>query len=149
MGDDRTFTQEDVDDIVKQRVSREKAKYAQLEVQISQLEETVQTLTGERDALKKQADKDRASLADLAKVKRDALVLEVATAKGVPEALRSRLVGETKEDLEKDADTLMQAVPDSVKRGVPPTPRGGGKPIPQNDLAAAVAYMMDQRPVNK
>lgn len=61
------------------------------------------------------------------------LRLEVATAKGLPPDLAARLQGDSKEDLEKDADSLLQFMKPASGPGVPPA--GPGKPKQPLDLA--------------
>lgn len=56
-----------------------------------------------------------------------ALRLEVATAKGLSAAQAKRLVGETREELEADADEILEAFP-TVSGLTPPPSR---KPTPQ------------------
>lgn len=51
--------------------------------------------------------------------------LEVATRKGVPADLAGRLQGETAEEMEKDADALLQYLKPKSGPGVPPGSSGG------------------------
>ena len=54
--------------------------------------------------------------------------LEVATRKGIPPDLAGRLQGETIEEMEKDADSLLAFLKPASGPGVPPgSPRGQGK----------------------
>jgi hypothetical protein len=61
------------------------------------------------------AAEERARTAELA-----ALRAEVASAKGVPAALALRLTGATREDLEADADTLLQHLRPDPRPKTPP-----------------------------
>lgn len=68
-----------------------------------------------------------------------ALRMEVATAKGLNAAQAKRLVGSTKEDLEADADEILEAFP--AKDGATPPPtrkpaadlKGGSDPTSSDD----------------
>ena len=51
--------------------------------------------------------------------------LEVAAKKGIPSDLAARLQGETAEEMEKDADLLLQHLKPATGPGVPPAGRGG------------------------
>lgn len=56
--------------------------------------------------------------------------LEVATKKGIPVELAGRLTGETAEDMEKDAEALLQHLKPATGPGVPPAGKGqGSKPL--------------------
>ena len=65
------------------------------------------------------------------KAEREALVAKVAQAKKIPAALAGRLAGATQEDLEADADSLIEALglgDDSEKEPEPKTNGGFGRP---------------------
>lgn len=118
--DGHTFTQADVDRIIAERLSREKAKvpedYEELKSKVAQFEESKKTeserLTGERDTFKSQAEQAQA----------EALRLRVALSKQLPAELIDRLRGSTKEELEADADELLKLVQPTQQR----TGFGGG-----------------------
>lgn len=123
-GDGKTFTQADVDRIVKQRLAREKpkgndkdqedaAKWRDYE---NSQKDDVTRLTDELTALKE----------ELSKRDFQALVDEVAKDKGLPPKLAKRLSGKTREELEADADDLMEGLP------TPVTPPASSKPTPTN-----------------
>lgn len=99
------------------RKAAEKAK-ADLEVRLKELED--------KDKTEAQKAADRASTAEKRadEAEARALRLEVATAKGLTPAQSKRLVGATKEELEADADDLLDTFKPSDDKGKPP----GGKP---------------------
>lgn len=92
------------------------------------------------DAGKSELEKlsDRASTAEqrAADAEAKALRLEIATRKGLPEALAYRLQGSTESELAADADVLLKLVSKNGDReGAPPPPKpdpdqgkGGGNP---------------------
>jgi hypothetical protein len=131
----KTFTQEDLDRIVGERVQRERSKYGdydalkQKATRLDELEAAsksdVERVTGERDQFKTQAEQTAA----------EALRLRVALEKKLPAELIDRLQGSTKEDLEKDADQLLSLVkPGTSFDG---GPRGDETPPPA-DMDAAI-----------
>lgn len=116
-------TQEQLDAVIKQRIERERSKYAdyeslkakgaELETQIGALKQQLENAASEKAASSK-------TIEDLtAKVKahetasaKTAIALEV----GIPYELAQRLNGETPEDIRKDAEKLL-----GVVRSVSPT----------------------------
>lgn len=107
-------TQEDFDAAIRQRMARyEREVAAQYEGWMSP--DDVAKLKGEyeksiSDSAQKLADHDK-TVADLTaratKAEHTLLRQQVAASKGIPIELAGRLVGETKETLEKDADSLV------------------------------------------
>ena len=83
--------------------------------------------------------------ADLAKAQSDLkfatltnLKRTVAEKTGLPAALFDRLKGETLEDLEADANALLEALPEAAKKKapvLPPTNPGGSLPTDESDEA--------------
>jgi seryl-tRNA synthetase len=141
MDEVRTFTQEQIDEIVKERVAREKVKYEALHREHEKLQADLATAQGE---LKAAQD----GIKELPILKRNLLVQEVAQAKNVPAALVVRLVGDTKEALEKDADALLKdlvPVKPANRTGVPLTPLGGGEPAPTSARARIAKIMRENK----
>lgn len=112
---------------------------------ISELEAKLKEFV-DRD--KTEAEKTAEKLAGLEKSNErnaaKALRLEIAIDKGLPKALAARLQGSTREELEADADNLMQLVSanQNVKQGAnkpkpDPSQGAGGTPKPHN-LADAI-----------
>ena len=94
-------TQEEFDAAIRDRLERERGKYADYE----DLKAQVGTLTTERDtALQQVADRD----AKIAKYETDSVKTRIAREKGIPAEMAHRLTGETEEDIAKDADILAQ-----------------------------------------
>ena len=94
-------TQEEFDAAIRERLERERGKYADYE----DLKTQVSTLTTERDtALQQVAERD----AKIAKYETDSVKTRIAREKGIPAEMAHRLTGETEEDIAKDADILAQ-----------------------------------------
>lgn len=103
---EQTFTQADVDRIVKERVQREKAKYADYD--------DLKTKAGEKATLEERvADIERQARESEAR----ALRAEVANAKGLTASQAKRLVGSSREELEADADELLKDIGTQKKQG--------------------------------
>ena len=101
-----TFSQEDVDRIVADRLSRERKKFErhdEFRAAFDRLEE----VTAERDGLAQKVQEREEQDAH------DALVAEVAESKGVP---ASMLRGSTKEEMEAHADAILPHLRPSVPR---------------------------------
>lgn len=123
-------TQEEFDAAIKERLERERNKYADYE----SLKEKVGTLTTERDTANQQ-------LADAnAKIKTyetNSVKMRIAQEKGLPASMASRLAGETEEDIAHDADNLAQIFREA--KGPAPMFEGGSG---GNDTDAALRQML-------
>lgn len=131
----KTFTQDQLDHIVGERLAKERQKYDGLDIddlkgkaqKLAELEASTQTaadkLQAERDAFKTDAEKAAA----------ENLRFRVALEKKLPPELIDRLQGATKEEMAADADKLLELVS--------PTPRldGGARtPAPAGDFDAQI-----------
>ena len=122
--DPKTFTQADIDRIVADRLKREAAKYSDYDdlkakaARLVELEEKDKT-DAQRLADSNRALEDRAKKAEL-----DACRMRIAIRKGLTEAQVKRLVGATEEELEADADELLEA----FKAKDDQTPPSAGRP---------------------
>lgn len=130
-----TFSQEDVDRIVADRLSRERKKFEGYEDYKAKAD-ALDGITAERDELAKKVAEHEA------RVKHDALVAEVAESKGVP---ASMLRGSTREEMEAHADAILPHLRPSVPRipgaGVQPeqTPESADRQFIRNLFSAAKA----------
>jgi hypothetical protein len=99
----KTFTQAEVDKIVRDRVARERAKYADYD--------DLKAAAAEGDKSKSQLDKVSEQLAALTKRAEAAEAREtrakVVASKKLPPSLAKRLQGSTEEELTADADELL------------------------------------------
>lgn len=105
-GQDRTFTQAELDAIVGDRLKRERAKYADyvdLKAKVEEYEASKQTY---EDAVKRASEAEAKLGVIQAKADREALVNEVAAETKVPANLISMLSGKTKEQLLEQAEAL-------------------------------------------
>ena len=92
-----TFTQADVDRIVRERVQRERAKYADYD-----------DLKAKADGAKTVEDRLAEIESKHAEAERRAMRAEIANAKGLTPTQAKRLIGTTREELEADADELLR-----------------------------------------
>lgn len=113
---EQTFTQADVDRIVKERVQRERAKYADYD--------DLKAKAGEKVTLEERV----AEIERTAKASEErALRAEVANAKGLTPSQAKRLIGATREELEADADELLKDI-SAQKKQNNVSPREGNNP---------------------
>jgi hypothetical protein len=118
---DQTFTQADVDRIVRERVQRERAKYADYD--------DLKAKAGSATTLEERvAEIERTARAS----EERALRAEVANAKGLTPNQAKRLVGATREELEADADELIKDI-GAQKQKNNVSPREGNNPKASDD----------------
>lgn len=124
-------TQEEFNTAIKERLERERQKYADYE----DLKGQVGTLTTERDTYKQQVeDRD----AKIRKYETDSVKTRIAQEKGLPASMASRLTGETEEEITQDADNLAQIF--RTAKGTAPMFEGGNGG--GNDTDAALRQML-------
>jgi hypothetical protein len=123
-------TQEEFDAAIQARLARERATIEGKYSDYNDLKAQIQTLTGEKTTLeqkiagfdtekaglKKQIDDANKKVKDLEK---DALRTNAAIEKGLPLELRSRLAGETKEEINADAEKLVKYLGSSNNQNLP------------------------------
>lgn len=132
--------EEKLGDAGKAALDRERKARREAEKQLTELQKRLKEI---EDKDLSEVDKLRKQVAELTS-ERDghalkALRLEVAAAKGLSPAQAKRLVGSTKEELEADADEILEAFP--AKNGATPPPtnkpspslRGGNDPTEEPD----------------
>lgn len=103
---DQTFTQADVDRIVRERVKRERDKFADYD-DLKAKADGAKTLEDRVAEIERQAKDSEAR----------ALRAEVANVKGLTPSQAKRLVGSTREELETDADDLLKDIGAQKKQG--------------------------------
>lgn len=111
-----TFTQADVDRIVRERVKREREKFADYD-DLKAKAEGAKTLEDRVAEIERQARESETR----------AMRAEVANAKGLTPTQAKRLVGATREELEADADELLKDIGAQIKQGNH-VPREGKNP---------------------
>lgn len=94
-------TQEEFDAAIKDRLERERGKYADYE----SLKTQVGTLTTERDTAVQQLSDANAKIKTY---ETNSVKMRIAQEKGLPAEMALRLAGETEEDIAKDADSMVQ-----------------------------------------
>lgn len=130
--EDRTFTQEQVDRVVEQRLARERSKfadYADLKAAAERLEKIEADGQSETEKAVRRAEAAERR-AEQAEAKH--LRLEIAIEKGLTPAQAKRLVGSSREELEGDAAELLEAFgPRKADgEGDPKDPKAEGDPKP-------------------
>jgi hypothetical protein len=118
----QSFTQADVDRIVRERVQREKAKYADYD--------DLKTKAGNATTLEERVAQIERQAQE---AETRAMRAEVANAKGLTPNQAKRLVGATREELEADADELLKDIGAQQKRGNRVPTEGKTTPKPGED----------------
>ena len=94
-------TQEEFDAAIKERLERERGKFADYE----SLKTQVGTLTTERDTAVQQLNDANTKIKTY---ETNSVKMRIAQEKGIPAEMALRLTGETEEDIAKDADSMAQ-----------------------------------------
>lgn len=127
---DKTFTQADVDRIVKERLQREQGKAEQLAQKAR--EEAEAKALAEQGKYKELFEKQQADLqaaADRVKaLELQTLRNNVATKVGLPAAFVDRLRGETEAEIEADAKSILAIIPKPTAPNI--NANSGGQPAP-------------------
>ena len=125
-------TQEEFDAAIRERLQREREKYADydsIKAENGTLKNQVSTLTGERDALDKKVKGYEAS----------SVKMRIAQELNIPVAMAERLTGETEEDIRRDAETMANIF--KTAQGAAPLYNPNTQP-PANNNDAAMAEML-------
>lgn len=126
----KTFTQADLDNIVKDRLKRAQEKaQADAAKAVADAEAKALADQGKFKELYEKALKDAADAQDRAtRLERAALQAQVAKKVGLPEALASRLIGDSETDLEADARSMLAALPKPAAPNINSGTGNGGAP---------------------
>lgn len=134
-------TQEEFNQRIQDRLARERAtiakeyeeKYGDYDQVKKDRDEFSNQIEGFQKTAKENAEKITGLETQLAEATKKASGLElenlrtqVAIDKGLPMEIRGRLNGATKEELEKDADSLKGLFDQQNRQGLPPFQQGGG-----------------------
>lgn len=137
-------SQADLDRIIENRLSRERAKYAGFDDLKSKAAEYDKLTEASKSDLEKATARAEKAEAELATARAVQLRTEVAAAKGLPAELAARLAGATREELEADADALVKLIPSRtpaqapVSFSIPSHAASGGDAV--NDAAARAFF---------
>lgn len=128
-------TQEEFDTAIKERIERERAKYADYET----VKENAGKLQTDLDTANGKISQFEIQVSELnSKVKAyeaDNLRTKVALKAGIPFEYRDRIKGDTEEEMKKDAAQLAELIGEKKKKA-PPLKQEPGN----NDDAAKTAY---------
>lgn len=124
-------TQEEFDAAIKERLERERGKFADYE----SLKTQVGTLTTERDTAVQQLSDANAKIKTY---ETNSVKMRIAQEKGLPAEMALRLTGETEEDIAKDADSMVQI----FKATKGPAPLFDNTPGAGGDQDAALKQML-------
>lgn len=143
MENEKTFTQDELNSIVGERLSKEKDKMASLtsewESKEKDYESKIATLSKEMEDLKKAAANHKAELDErdnkIRSYETQSVKMRVAREYNIPFELANRLSGETEEDIKKDAEYMSQLL-DSQKGKIPMRSTEGRHEAESNTEAA-------------
>lgn len=128
--------QEAINQIVKERLSREKAKFSELELAFKELESQHKEVCDKFA----QAQKD---IEELPQLRRKLVIEEVIKETSLPAYLADRLVGETREELLQDAQKLSESLGTLQPiKGISKTPQGNGE-IPKKGMQLIIDKMQN------
>ncbi|MCD0450774.1 DUF4355 domain-containing protein [Actinocorallia sp. API 0066] len=114
-GGDKTFTQADLDRLIAERLKREREKYADYDELKQRAQAADQAADSSKTELQKLTARVEAAEKKAAASELKALKSEIAQAKGLTPSQARRLQGSTREELEADADDLLEAFGGSKK----------------------------------
>jgi len=133
----KTFTQEELNKIISERLAREKKAREELENKLKQYKEQVEKNLPEAERYKREAEEYKKQFEAAQKALHDAQVTqmkyEMLEKEGLPKAWARRIQGETEEDIRNDIAELKKllGVQSGVGNAVFPQ---SGKPASINDL---------------
>jgi len=127
----KTFTEAEVEQMLKDRLSREKAKQEKaVQEAAAKAEAEAAAKNGEWEKVAKANEAKLTELQTALKAKELAdLKRTIAEKVGLPLTLAARLMGETEADIENDAKALLETLPKAQKPapGIVPNPGGGAQ----------------------
>lgn len=143
----KTFTEAEVEQLIKERLTREKsAEQKRLEAEKAKAEADALAKNAEWEKLAKQREDENAKLkADLASKELTDKKRAIAEKIGLPAAFANRIQGMTDEELESDAKTILDALPKPEYKKPSPGPTNPGEDgQPQETLTERVARLTGQ-----
>ncbi|MFC8531929.1 hypothetical protein [Nocardia sp. NPDC057227] len=126
-------SQADLDRIIGRRVGQERAKYADYDDKSAKAAEYEKLEDAKKSTEQRLNDQLNAANSKLAALELNQLRREIADAKGLPAKFAKRLTGTTREELEADADDLLDTIPTPdppvvLSQKPRENLRGGGRP---------------------
>jgi len=125
----KTFTQEQVESMIRERVAHVKheapSDYEELKAKAAKYDETEEANKTELEKAKEEAEKAKAEAATLkAESERRQIIDKVSTETGVPASVLSRMTGNDEEEMTANAEAIKAGIPayPSVQAGKPNPP---------------------------
>lgn len=148
---DRTFTQADIDRIIKDRLEQERGK-AQKQAEKAQAEAEAKVLAEQgkyKELFEKQQAELQAAQAEARSASIKVLQRDAATQANLPLPLADRLKGDTLDEMVADAKAIMAALPKPAVPNINANSGAGGAPVPgqmTDDEKAALAAVLGVNP---
>lgn len=145
MSEEKTFSQEELNSIISDRLNKEKEKY---EKQISELnaktesyEKQIATFTSQLEDVNKKAATYESEIKErddkIHAYESQSVKMRIAHEIGLPYELAGRLSGETEEELKADAESMKTLMNLSTTQ----MPRKSTEPVKEDDLEAAYRFL--------
>lgn len=133
---EKTYTQADIDRIIGEKLAKERAKQEQA---VKKAQEDANRKAAEQQGQYEQLYKDAQAKLEAAELEAKALRLtglqrQAADKVGLPAAFAERLRGDTLEDLEVDAKSLLASLPKPAAPNLNNEAGAGGKPNAQSGM---------------
>ena len=109
-GSQTTFTQEQLDKIVGERLAKERSKYGDYDALRTKASEFDKITEAQKTDLQKLEERATKAEGRIPELEVTVLRYQVAAEKGIPLNQAHRLQGATKEDMGKDADELLKVI---------------------------------------
>ena len=130
----KTFTQDQLDKIVEQRLARERAKFADYEDLKAKADRLAERENADKSEVDRAREEAEAAKKEAETAKGELLRMQIASSKGLSPSQAKRLVGNTREELEADADDLLEAFkPSDDKRDSSRRPKEKLRPGASNE----------------
>ena len=142
----KTFTQEEVNEIIKERLAREKEKYKDYETlskKVKEMEEKEKASMPEVEKLKAELEETK-KLLEMKdeEVRQHALhnlKLELLDAEGLPKFWAKRILGTTEEEIKADIAEIKKLLGEKKENvGKGTAPEDKGKPLSMNDIIRGI-----------
>lgn len=151
MSENKTFTQEELNHIVSERVKRAQEKSDELEKRVKELEEEkagyLSTIEANKKLLSEREDMISAKNTEFAELKKVAdgykqnqLKTQIAVRNGLPYDLAERLQGDNEESLQADAERLSAF----INTNKPVAPLKNQEPVQGDERTVAMRQMLQQ-----
>lgn len=145
MSEEKTFSQEELNSIISDRLNKEKEKYekqlGELNAKAESYEKQIATFTSQLDELNQKIATNETALQEkdsaIHKYETQSVKMRVANEIGLPYAMADRLSGATEEEIRADAESLKALM--NLNTGMPH--KSPEETKPESELEAAYRFL--------